>query len=398
MRFDMDPSDAMLGDEVRGFVSQNLPSLESSTDERDCVSRWTRLLHRRGWLVPHWPVALGGLGWSPIRRYEFEAALVDAGAPPTDRIALDLAGPVICSFGTALQRDRYISKMFSGDEFWCQGFSEPHAGSDVNSLRTVALREGNHYVVNGQKLWTTNAHLAHMMFALVRVRSRGSLQPGLSFLLIDMRSRGIRVRPVATIDGRHHLNEVFIDDVRVPIENLIGEEGKGWMYARFLLGNERPLVASLPNTKRYLKQLNLIADLEQRNGRPLAQDPDFRMRLAKLEVDLAALEFAVLRAAYAPANDPNQEVLGPVLKIRGGELRQRVSEMSAEALGDRALINYALTNAPSAVSKINGEDDPPGEEYARFPTREFLFNRSATLAGGTSEIQRNIIAGVGLGL
>jgi alkylation response protein AidB-like acyl-CoA dehydrogenase len=282
--------------------------------------------------------------------------------------------------------------MLSGDEFWCQGFSEPESGSDVNSLRTSATRDGNFYVVEGRKIWTTNAHLADMMFALVKIKMAGKLQNGLTFILIDMHDPNVSVRPLATIDGRRHLNEVSFDKVRVPITNVVGEIGRGWSNARFLLANERVLLSQVPRTRQILARAKRWASLVQQNDRSLITEPTFKQRLAQAEIDLFALDFTALRVLYASENDAI-DGLTSVVKLRGAELRQRVSELAVEVFGDRGLI------LPS-----NGDGPEPGDDLPQLPddvsgvANEYLFNLSASIAGGTSEIQRNLIASLTLGL
>jgi alkylation response protein AidB-like acyl-CoA dehydrogenase len=312
--------------------------------------------------------------------------------PPIDRIAFDLAAPVIYTFGSIEQKARYLPKILSGEEFWCQGFSEPESGSDVNSLRTSATRDGNQYVVDGRKIWTTNAHFADQMFALVKMKVGGRLQNGITFILIDMHDPRVSVRPLATIDGRSHVNEVSLDEVRVPVTNVVGEIGRGWINARFLLANERVLVSQASRTRQVLARVKRWASLRQISGRPLITDAGFKQRIVQAEIDLLALEFAALRVLYA--NDGTAtEGLASVLKLRGSELRQRVSELAVEVKGDRGFILQEVIGVPSA------ESDPPDfPGYSAEVASDYLFNLSATIAGGTSEIQRNLIAGLGLGL
>jgi acyl-CoA dehydrogenase len=298
------------------------------------------------------------------------------------------------TFGTEAQKAQYLPRIRNGDEFWCQGFSEPNAGSDLASLRTRAVREGEEYVVNGHKMWTSEGHYADMMFALVRTNAEVKPQAGISFLLIDMRDPGVTVRPIFTLDEGLSVNEVFIDNVRVPAQNLVGEEGKGWSYAKFLLGNERTMSAEVPHTKQDLARLKEIAKSEQYNGKPLLEDPLFRAKVAQLEIDLLALEFSVLRVLNLPENDPRLLSVASVLKMRGAELRQRVSELAVEALGDYSMAFYPDPEGHHDRVGLT----PPGAGYAPGLVSKFLFRRATTIYGGANEVQRNIIAKAILGL
>jgi alkylation response protein AidB-like acyl-CoA dehydrogenase len=351
-----------------------------------------KILNKGGWLAPNWPKRWGGAELSPVEQYVLDEELVAARFPPVDRIAFDLAAPVIYTFGSIEQKARYLPKILSGEEFWCQGFSEPEAGSDVNSLRTSATRDGNYYVVDGRKIWTTNAHFADMMFALVKIKSGAKLQNGLTFILIDMHDPDVSVRPLVTIDGGHHLNEVTLNKVRVPAANVVGEIGRGWTNARFLLANERVLVSQAPRTRQALACVKRWASLRQLDGRPLVTEPGFRQRLVQAEIELFAVEFAALRVLYASEND-GTEGLASALKLRGSELRQRVSELAVEVLGDRGFIFYGRGEGPASTDEL-----PEFSDYASGVLFEYLFNLSATIAGGTSEIQRNLMAGLALGL
>ncbi|QOY92800.1 acyl-CoA dehydrogenase family protein [Massilia sp. UMI-21] len=401
MNFDRDPEEEVFRQEVQSFVADMWNKADQVGLDRNVplarrsVEFWTRALHGKGYLVPTWPSEWGGKKWSAKKIYILSEELVKGGVPDGDRIALDLVAPVIYTYGTPEQKQRLLPRILNADDFWCQGFSEPQAGSDLSLIRTRAVRDGDFYIVNGQKLWTTNAHNADMMFALVRVSSGGKLQQGLSFLLMNMRAPGITVRPVITIDGGHSVNEVFLQDVRVPVKNLIGEEGKGWQYARYLLSNERVAVAAAPQTRKDLGKLKMMARTELRNGRPLIEDTMFRAKLSQLEIDLVALEFSIMRMIDMMAtNDPAAERLGPVLKIRGSELRQRVSELQMLALGERGLAFFAPPMSGSHVPELV----PPGPEYAPGVTSTFMFRRSTSIAAGSNEIQRNILATSGLAL
>lgn len=405
MDFVQDPGNAQFRTEVREFIRTNLPRVYPEAGspawslrfhDRDSVRLWTRALDQRGWAVPHWPSQWGGLGLSPVRRHILSEELATAGCPHPDAISVDFVGPVIYTFGTPEQKRRYLPRIRAADDFWCQGFSEANAGSDVMQLRTTAVRQGEHFIVNGRKLWTTNAHFADMMFALVRVELPGQRrQQGLSFLLINMRSPGVSVRPIHTIDGRHRLNEVVLDGVRVPVENLVGEPGKGWVYARMILANERTVIAGVRSARLQLEQVRgLMQDCREQTAR-LAGMEAARHQLARLEIELDALEVLELRALHEPPGEQTvPSMLGPILKVRASELRQRISELAVDVLGDRGV--EALPDPEP--NPLPTEADPLACLSACYVTAGYLFQRSATIAGGTSEIQRNIIAAVGFGV
>ncbi|HET8612084.1 MAG TPA: acyl-CoA dehydrogenase family protein, partial [Sphingomonas sp.] len=341
MNLEPDPRDEAFREEVRAFIRENLPPDMATRGRRDFHPNrddlvfWTRKLDEKGWVAPHWPVEYGGPDWRPMQRFIFEEEMRAGFAPTLDRIAIELVGPVLYTFGSAEQKAKYLPEVFRAERLWCQGFSEPGAGSDLASLRTRAVRDGDHYIVNGQKTWTTEAHNADMMLALVRTDPDAKPQRGISALLIDMRSPGLTRRPIYTIDEGLSVNEVFFDDVRVPAENLVGQENAGWSYAKFLLGNERTNSAEVPHTKRDIAQIEAIARIERKQGRPLIEDPVFASRLARLKIDALALEYAVYRVLADEGEGANS--VASVLKVRGSELRQRAADLAVEALGDRGL-------------------------------------------------------------
>jgi alkylation response protein AidB-like acyl-CoA dehydrogenase len=348
-------------------------------------------LDAQGWAVPHWPLEWGGTTWPATWRAIFSEELVAANTPPMDGISTAYVAPVLYTFGNDEQKRRYLPPIRRGEEAWCQGFSEASAGSDLTALKTVAARTGDHFVVNGRKLWVTSAHYADMMFALVRIDSPGNRrQQGLSFLLIDMRSPGVAVRPIITIDGVHRVNEVALETVAVPVENLVGEEGKGWIYARFLLDRERSLVAHVPVLKHLVARLRATLCQETRRRVALIETASERLRLAQLEAEIGALEFLELRFMTLSDHDDRAPVLASMLKLRGSELRQRVSEALWEAYGERG-----LEFAPASTG-----DQPPNRDGAtsHWSAVNHLYQRSASILGGTSEIQKNLIAGAFLGL
>lgn len=371
---------------VRAWLQANLPAemiRRSRTEvhpDRDDMLGVTAMLARNGWSVPHWPTEHGGPGWTPPQRQIFEEELTLAGGPSNNIQGVSLVGPVIFTFGTQAQKDRFLAPIREGREFWCQGFSEPGSGSDLASLRTRAIREGDSYVVDGQKIWTSQAMHADMMFALVRTDPHVKPQSGISFLLIPMNAPGITVRPIRSIDEGESLCEVFFDSVRVPAANLVGEEGKGWDYAKFLLGNERVQTAEVPRNKLYLARLKSIAARESRDGLPLIEDPVFRQRIAQAEIDLIGLESAVIAALEAE----DESLLTPsALKVIGCELMQATLGLQLEALGSYGPAFFPRGNAAAAATV---------PAHAEGVSAEFLFRRAATIYGGSSEVQKNIIA------
>ena len=385
--------------EVQEFCRSQMPaSIRRKQERSEHLDRfeydaWLKLLGRKGWLTGKWPREHGGLGWEPEQFLVFEEELGRAGAPPLITFGMALAGPVIYSFGTAAQKARYLENIARNNTWWCQGYSEPGAGSDLASLRTRAVQDGDHYVVNGQKTWTSWAHWADMMFALVRTKPDGKKQDGISFLLIDMRTPGITVRPIVGITLHHHLNEVFFDDVRVPVENLIGEENKGWTYAKFLLANERVNSISISKFEAYLAKIRKAAVQVKDGGKPLADDPTIRRRLADLEVSLAtvkALMAAQLAASRATGAPPM--IGASALKLRGSELQQSILQLGVDVLGRCGLVYQDGALEAGWNGELIGPPESPGLIY------EHLYRRAATVYSGSSEVQRNVIAKGALGL
>ncbi|MDP6705347.1 MAG: acyl-CoA dehydrogenase family protein [Alphaproteobacteria bacterium] len=384
-------------DEVQNFVRDNLPddiagkvSLGRPLDRDDLVG-WQKILHDRGWAAPHWPAEYGGPGWGPTERYLFAAAMAAEGAPELLPFGLQMVGPVIYTFGTPEQKARFLPSILSADELWCQGYSEPGSGSDLASLQTRAEGDGGHYVINGTKTWTSLAHWADWIFCLVRTRREGKPQEGISFLLIDMKTPGIEVSPIVTIDDGHHVNMTYFTDVRVPAENLVGEENKGWTYAKFLLTLERTGIAEIGPSKQRLKRLKEIARVEPAGTGALIEEASFAAKVAAAEIELMALEYTNLR--YLAEEAAGLEI-GPkasLLKIRGSEVRQSITELCVEALG-----YYAMPNSMPGPEGAN--ELPLGADYAPAQAPEFLYSRAATIYGGSNEIQRNIMAKMVLGL
>jgi alkylation response protein AidB-like acyl-CoA dehydrogenase len=380
--------------EVRQFVHDHLPSemrsraLSRVHPPRDDMLYWTGVLNSKGWSAPHWPVEYGGTGWSPLKRMAFDIELAESGAPPVSPFGIHLIGPVLCEFGTDWQKRRFLPPILDGSEFWCQGYSEPNSGSDLASLRTTAARVGEQYIVNGQKIWTGGAHFADMIFCLVRTDNGTKKQSGISMLLIDMKSHGVSVKPIITLDMDHYVNEVFFDDVSVPSENLIGEQGHGWTYAKFLLENERTSSAYLPETKRDLKILHGYLQHTKGWGNNGAHDVRFDMELAQLEVEIAALEMMIYRIL---AGAPHVQVgaSASMIKIKGAQLRQKIAALQVEAIGASSLLVPGFQNDETITNQ---------GEAGLGAMAHFLFRRAVSIYGGTNEIQHNIIAKKGLGL
>ncbi len=332
-------------DEVRGWLKDNLPQdlrdKIANYDElgRDDLLRWHRILAKKGWVAPAWPKEWGGTDWNVVQRYIFEEECGFAGTPPLIPFGLSMCGPVIHRFGTPEQKKRFLPGIYNGDVFWCQGYSEPGSGSDLASLKTKAERQGDHYIVNGQKIWTTLGHFADWIFCLVRTDSSLSKrQEGISFLLIDMKTPGITVRPLILMDGGHEVNEVFFDNVSVPVENLIFEEGKGWTVAKYLLGHERMNTGRIGGSKRELAKLKEFARQQTGDdGRPLIDDARFRDKLTRVEVELMALEITNLRfldQMRRSGQPPGADV--SMLKIKGTEIQQAITELFMQAVGPMA--------------------------------------------------------------
>jgi alkylation response protein AidB-like acyl-CoA dehydrogenase len=388
-------------DELRAFFRDNLPGdirermrLGHGPSTEDIVT-WQRILNRRGWAAYNWPKEYGGPGWTPVQRMIFLEENQLAPAPEVSSFNITMIGPVLIQFGTEEQKQRFLPRAANIDDWWCQGFSEPGAGSDLASLKTAAKRDGDDYVVNGQKIWTSTAHHADWSFCLVRTDPQAKKrQEGISFLLIDMKTPGITVRPIISIDGSHHLNEVFFDDVRVPASLLVGEENRGWDVAKFLLGHERTGIARLGKSKERVKFARETARDMRANGRPLIEDPAFRQRVAQLEVDMKALEITQMRvvSAHDKSHDGKPDPLSSVLKVKGTELLQATTELAMDVGGPLAMPDWA-----QELAALSNEPEL-GPEWAVEATRSYLFLRAASIYGGTNEIQKNILSKAVLGL
>ncbi|PPR57723.1 MAG: Caffeyl-CoA reductase-Etf complex subunit CarC [Alphaproteobacteria bacterium MarineAlpha4_Bin2] len=385
-------------DEVRTFIQENLPQdlgekrRRGLKIEKDDIYRWHRSLFEKGWIAPNWPIEYGGCAWDPVRRYIFDEELARAHCPPLSPFGLAMVGPVIYTFGDDNQKKRYLPKILSGQEFWCQGYSEPGAGSDLASLQTRAERNGDHYIVNGQKTWTSYAQWADHIFCLVRTSSDGKQQEGISFLLIDMKSPGIDIKPIMTMDGGAEVNNTYFDNVKVPAENLIGEENKGWTYAKFLLGNERSSIAQVGHSKAQLRRLKDIAREEKSGGQSIFEDPDFRKSIADLEIKLKSLEITELRFLMADTQGEGPGAEVSMLKIRGTEIQQELTELSMKAVG-----MYAHPFVPEALD-YGWNEAPVGPDFGAGLSPSYFNVRKASIYGGSNEIQKNIMAKMVLGL
>ena len=387
------PEEQKFREEIRAWVKDNLPqdishkvhnALELT---RDDMQRWARILGKKGWLGYGWPVEFGGPGWTAVQKHLFEEETALAGAPRIVPFGPVMVAPVIQAFGNAEQHKRFLPGIASGEVWWSQGYSEPGSGSDLASVKTRAERKGDKYIVNGQKTWTTLGQYGEWIFCLVRTSNEGKPQTGISFLLIDMKSPGVTVRPIKLMDGGHEVNEVFFDNVEVPAENLIGEENKGWTYAKHLLSHERTNIADVNRAKRELERLKRIA---KREG--VWEDTRFRDEIAKLEVDVVALEMLVLRVLSAATSGKNSLDIAGLLKIKGSEIQQRYSELMMLAAGP-----FALPLIREAMA-AGWQGDFPGGHPELAPLSTTYFNmRKTTIYGGSNEVQRNIVAQTVLG-
>ncbi|WP_296653940.1 acyl-CoA dehydrogenase family protein [Paraburkholderia sp.] len=384
--------------EVLDFLRERLPQRVADKVRngrrltRDDMAAWHATLNEKGWLANHWPQEYGGPGWSAVQKFIFENECAIAGAPRIVPFGVNMLGPVLIKYGSEAQKRYWLPRILDGSDWWCQGYSEPGAGSDLASVRTTAVRDGDHYVVNGQKTWTTLGHYANMIFCLVRTATDVRKQEGISFLLIDMSTPGIEVRPIITLDGEHEVNEVFFTDVRVPVVNLVGEENKGWTYAKYLLTYERTNIAGVGFSVAALARLKRAAQKVMRNGRPLAEDSSFAARLAKVEIDLENMKTTNLRviAAVAGGGVPGAE--SSMLKIRGTEIRQEISSLLRRAMGP-----YAVPFVEAALGE-GYAGEPIGPDEAASAAALYFNNRKLSIFGGSNEIQKNIIAKMMLGL
>lgn len=386
-------------EEIRTFLKKQLPEdISQKTRSGRAIAagdytRWQKILHQRGWGAPSWPKQFGGTGWGPVQLHIYDEEAAAAGAPRVIPFGLKMVAPVIMAFGNPQQQQRHLPGILSGEDWWCQGYSEPGAGSDLASLKTRAERQGDHYIVNGQKTWNTLGQHANWIFCLVRTDPNAPRQQqGISFLLIDMKTPGITVRPIITMEGAHEVNEVWLENVKVPVENRIGEENKGWTYAKFLLGHERTNIAGVGASRRELQRLKTIATAEIKNGRPLIEDPLFAARIAQVEIDLMALEITNLRALSAESEKRAPGPEASILKIKGTEIQQTLSELMMYAVGPYALPFQRESSEEGDLKSV------VGPQYAAPLAAAYCNVRKVTIYGGSNEIQRNIISQMILGL
>jgi alkylation response protein AidB-like acyl-CoA dehydrogenase len=397
MNLDFTAEDIAFRAEARAFIAENYPAeLRGKQDEGDDLSKedflaWHKILAKKGWIAPAWPVEYGGTGWNATQRYIWSEETAREECIRIMPFGVTMVAPVIYTFGTPEQKAKFLPGILSGEDWWCQGYSEPGAGSDLASLRTKAVSDGDDYIVNGQKTWTTMAQHADWGFFLVRTANDVKAQEGISFLLIDMKSPGITVRPIITLGGEHEVNEVWLEDVRVPKSNRIYEENKGWTCAKFLLAHERSGIAGVAASKRGVEKVKAIARTEMDGDRSLFANPFFKRKIAELEVDLTALEYTELRtlAGEAAGKGPGPE--SSLLKVKGTEIQQRITELALEAVG-----HYG---APYFRGFGEGDNEHPiGPDYAHHSAPHYFNMRKTSIYGGSNEIQRNIIAKMVLGL
>jgi alkylation response protein AidB-like acyl-CoA dehydrogenase len=392
------PQDLAFRDEVRRFLDEKFTAeLREEASRQSGVfaeaglnRKWHRILFEKGWIAPSWPQRYGGTGWTPVQRYLFDNECAEAGTPSLPAMGLQMCGPCMMGYGTAEQKAFYLPRILSGEHYWCQGYSEPQSGSDLASLQTRAKREGGHYVVNGSKIWTTHAQFANWMFLLVRTSTEGKPQQGISFLLLDMKTPGLTVKPIITMSGEHEVNQCFFDDVRIPVENLVGAENQGWTVAKYLLEFERGGMYSA-RLRGMLRKVKAMAQTEgDGTGATLSDDEAFQRKLAEAETEILAVDFTERRLiSQLSTGGPVGDATASMLKLRGSELTQTLSTLALEAIGA-----YAVPD-----QRGGGTQEPSiGPDYAFTVTARYLNNRAATIYGGSSEVQHNILARTALGL
>ncbi len=390
--------DNLFREEVRFFINKNLSAkiqkrvMNGGKYSKDEIIEWQKALFKKKWFATNWPEKYGGLEWTPMQRYIFDQETALLHTPQIVPFGVTMVGPVIIEFGTDLQKKSFLPKILNSDHWWCQGYSEPGAGSDLASLKTKAVSDGDNYIINGTKTWTTLAQYADWMFCLVRTNNSTKPQEGISFILIDMKSEGIKVDPIITLDDSHEINTVYLEDVVVPKANLIYEENKGWTVAKYLLSHERTSIAAVARSKSAIKKLKYIASQELYGKNPLIENSRFRDKLTELEMDLHALEYSELRILSKEVNGSAPGPEASFLKIRGSELQQKISEVTLEAVG-----SFGLIKSDNSVKEKTNEYFS-GPEYAYNVGVDFLNLRKTTIYGGSNEIQKNILSKMVLGL
>jgi alkylation response protein AidB-like acyl-CoA dehydrogenase len=404
MRLAFNDEELAFQKEVRDWLAANMPPEVAEESRRSRTShvskerllQWQKKLAGKGWLCPNWPKEYGGPGWNSTQKFIFEMEMARADSPYLSSFSIKMVAPVLMKYGSAAQKQRFLPKIAAAEELWCQGYSEPGSGSDLASLRTKAERQGDHYIVNGQKIWTTNAHYADWIFCLVRTSNEGKRQEGISFLLIDMKSPGIKIDPIYLVDGtrtpmRHEVNQVFFTDVKVPVENLVGEENKGWTYAKYLLEFERGGQAFGPRLRKAFRHLQTLSKSQLDAGEPLSASARWREKMAALEMEIDAVEmnemmfYSGLKTGDAPGN------MGSVVKMRGTEVGQKVTELAVEAVGWYGAPFTELRNYDSNIVPVGGD-------YVDDVSPRYFNTRKTTIYGGSNEIQKGIISKMVLGL
>ena len=386
------PEELAFRDEVRAFFAEAYDEklqarIAAPETFREAVIDWQKRLYEKGWIAPNWPAEYGGTGWDATRQFIFDSERAAAGIRDVVPFGLKMVGHVIYTFGSEEQKERFLPPILQSDHWWCQGYSEPGAGSDLASLKTRAVLDGDEYVVNGAKIWTTYAHYADWIFCLVRTNTEVKKQDGISFLLIDMKSPGVKVNPIVSIDNHHSLNEVEFNDVRVPVANRIGEQDKGWTYAKALLAHERTAIAEVADSKRKLAEVKEFARQEVNGGQSLLADPLFQKRLSDIEIDLMALEFTELRVLASVASGGSPGAESSLLKIKGTEIQQAVQELRMEVAA------YYQGVLPTDLSP-----EQLGHRFGSQARQAYMYGRASTIYGGSNEVQKNIIAKAVLGL
>ncbi|WP_309092207.1 acyl-CoA dehydrogenase family protein [Phenylobacterium sp.] len=407
MDLDFSPEDLAFRDEVRAFIAEaydddmraRMAQSKNGYLDKESQVRWLKRLHEKGWIAPDWPVEYGGTGWSLGKKYVFDMEMALAGAPSTSNMGLKMCAPVVMAFGTEEQKAQHLPKILSTDVWWCQGYSEPGSGSDLASLALKAERDGDHYVLNGSKTWTTLAQWADWMFCLVRTSNEDIRQKGISFLLIDMKTPGISIRPIVTLDGppegEQEVNETFFDNVRVPVSNRIGKEGEGWTYAKYLLQFERGN-AYAPGLQNQLRKVRKIASLERSDrGGSMMSDPEFRKKLAEVEIKVEALNATELRIFAGRANGEAMGAVSSMLKLEGSQMQQAITELALEAAGI-----YAQPFVQDTWAHLKGDTNVfrAGPDYAATVAPQYFNYRKTSIYAGSNEIQHNIMAKMVLGL
>ena len=397
MNIDFNKEDTAFKKQVEDFINQNLDKelqnkiYNGEKPSKNEVIDWQIKLNEKGWLAPDWPLEYGGCDWTPTKKYIFEQEMANANTPQIVPFGVTMIGPVLIKYGTPEQKSYFLPKILNSDHWWCQGYSEPGSGSDLASLKCKAENKGDNYIINGTKTWTTLAQYADWMFCLVRTSNQGKPQEGISFIMIDMNTVGIKVDPIITLDGSHEINTVYLEDVVVPKKNLIFEENKGWTVAKYLLGHERTSIAAVGRSKSALKKLKNIAIEELSNDMPLIEDTRFRDKLTNLEMDLAALEYTELRILSEMSKGASPGAEASLLKIRGSEMQQKISELTLDAVA-----YYGLSNLEN--SKKGSNNMPIGPSYSHGVGNNYLNLRKTTIYGGSNEIQKNILTKMVLGL